>query len=116
MKILSDKLHGILDYLTVGAFLVAPTLFGLEGHAALLSYALSAIHFTMTALTNMELGIVRIIPMKLHSIIEMLVGPTLVLVGLLGGQILGADSLIFTAAGLAIIAVWFLSEYKGFAS
>lgn len=45
---------------------------------ALISYTLAVIHLTMTLLTNMPLGVIKIIPMKLHSIVE-LVGPVLII-------------------------------------
>ena len=38
MKIISPKLHGLLDFFVVLAFLVAPKVFGLEGGAAYLAY------------------------------------------------------------------------------
>src|SRR5216684_1213313 len=82
MKIISDTAHGILDYLTVAIFALAPGVLGLTGFAALVSYALAAIHLIMTLLTNMPLGVVKIIPMRLHALVEMLVGPVLVVAAL----------------------------------
>ena len=73
MKVVSDTAHGILDYLTVAIFALAPGILGLTGFAALVSYALAAIHLIMTLLTNMPLGVVKIIPMRLHALVEMLV-------------------------------------------
>jgi hypothetical protein len=67
MKVITDTNHGILDYVTVALFALAPSLFGFAGTAALISYALAAIHLTMTLLTDMPLGVIKIIPMKLHS-------------------------------------------------
>jgi hypothetical protein len=63
MKVISDTAHGILDYLTVAIFALAPGVLGLSGFAALVSYALAAIHLVMTLLTNMPLGVLKIIPM-----------------------------------------------------
>jgi hypothetical protein len=51
MKVISDTAHGILDYLTVAIFALAPSILGLTGFAALVSYALAAIHLVMTLLT-----------------------------------------------------------------
>ena len=83
MKILSDTTHGILDYLTVVLFVLAPSPFGFSGTAAIISYALAGIHLAMTLLTNVPLGVVKIIPIKLHAVVEMLVGPVLVIGALL---------------------------------
>jgi ABC-type uncharacterized transport system permease subunit len=78
VKIISDTANGILDYLTVAIFVLAPSILGLTGFAALVSYALAAIHLAMTLLTDMPLGAIKIIPMRLHA----LVGPVLLVAAL----------------------------------
>jgi hypothetical protein len=80
MKVISDPIRGILDYLTVAIFALAPSLLGFGGVAALISYSLAGIHLAMTLLTDMPLGLVKLIPMKLHALVEMIVGPGLILV------------------------------------
>lgn len=111
MKILSDTTHGILDYLTVALFVLAPSLFGFTGTAAIISYALAGIHLAMTLFTNMPLGIIKIIPMKLHAFVEMLVGPVLVIGALAVPALVTGGRAFFIAAGLVICAVWLLSHY-----
>jgi hypothetical protein len=111
MKILSDTTHGILDYLTVALFVLAPSLFGFSGTAAIISYALAGIHLAMTLFTDMPLGVVKIIPMKLHAFVEMLVGPVLVVGALaLPALVIGGRG-FFIAAGILIFVVWLLSHY-----
>src|ERR1700722_9468633 len=80
MKFIDNKLHGILDYITVGAFAAIPAVLGLEGTPAYLSYTLAFVHFVMTALTNFEYGIVKFLSLKLHKWVELAVGPTLVVI------------------------------------
>jgi hypothetical protein len=111
MKIISDTTHGILDYLTVAIFVLAPGVLGLTGFAALVSYALAAIHLVMTLLTNMPLGVLKIIPIRLHSVVEMLVGPVLVVAALALPNLLGDKRGFFLVMGLVILAVWLLSSY-----
>ena len=111
MKVLSDTTHGILDYLTVALFVLAPSLFGFSGTAALISYALAGIHLAMTLFTNMPLGVVKIIPMKLHAFVEMLVGPVLVVGALAVPALVTGGQGFFVAAGIVIFAVWLLSRY-----
>jgi hypothetical protein len=111
MKILSDTAHGILDYVTVAVFALAPSLLGLTGTAALISYALAVIHLAMTVLTDMPLGVIKIIPLKLHALVELAVGPVLV-VGALGlPSFFAGGQAFFVAAGVAIFLVWLLSNY-----
>jgi hypothetical protein len=111
MKVISDTVHGILDYLTVAIFALAPSILGLTGFAALASYALAAIHLAMTLLTNMPLGVIRVIPMRLHALVEMLVGPILVVAALALPTMLGDRREFFLVMGLVILAVWLLSGY-----
>src|SRR5271169_6095631 len=111
MKVISDTTHGILDYLTVAIFALAPGVLGLTDLAALVSYALAAIQLVMTLLTIMPLGVLKIIPMRLHALVEMLVGPVLVVAALVLPTILGDKREFFLVMGLVISAVWLLSSY-----
>jgi hypothetical protein len=111
MKIISDTTHGILDYVTVALFALAPSVLGLTGTAALISYALAIIHLTMTVLTDMPLGIVKIIPIKLHALVELVVGPVLVVGALALPTLFAGGQAFFVAAGVVIFAVWLLSNY-----
>lgn len=112
MKVITDITHGILDYVTVALFAIAPSLLGFGGTAALISYALAAIHLAMTLLTDMPLGVIKIIPMKLHSIVEMLVGPILVIGALALPSLVTGGRWFFVVAGAMIFVVWLLSEYS----
>jgi hypothetical protein len=111
MKIISNPVHGILDYLTVAIFALAPSLFGFGGVAAVISYGLAGIHLAMTLLTDMPLGPVKLIPIKLHALVEMIVGPVLILAALLLPAIFDGGREFFLVMGFVILAVWFLSGY-----
>ena len=112
MKIISIKNHGFLDYLTVALFALIPSVFGFEGIPAYLSYGLAAIHLIMTLLTNFPMGAAKVIPVKLHKIVETIVGPVLIVAPWLLGF---SDNLtaryVFIAMGLIIIAVGLLTDY-----
>lgn len=111
MKIISDSTHGILDYVTVVLFALAPSLLGLAGTAALISYALAVIHLTMTLLTDMPLGVIKVIPLKLHALVELAVGPVLVVGALVLPSLFAGGQAFFVAAGVVIFLVWLLSNY-----
>jgi hypothetical protein len=111
MKVISATTHGILDYLTVAIFVLAPSLLGLGSVATLLSYGLAVIHLAMTLLTDMPLGPVKLIPMTLHAFVEMLVGPVLVTSALLLPAIFDGGREFFLVMGFVIFAVWLSSDY-----
>lgn len=112
MKIISDQMHGVLDYVTVIIFALAPSVLGFAGVAAVVSYALAIIHLAMTLATNMPLGVVKLVPMKLHSIVELVVGPVLLVGGLLAPTLTTASRTFFVVMGVVIFAVWLLSSYS----
>ena len=111
MKVISDTTHGILDHLTVALFAIAPSLLGLTGTAAQIPYALAGIHLAMTLLTDMPLGVVKIIPMKLHALVELVVGPVLVVGALALPALVAGGQIFYVVMGVLIFVVWLLSHY-----
>jgi hypothetical protein len=110
-KVISDQMHGILDYLTVAIFALAPGVVGLTGVASIVSYALAIIHLAMTVATKMPLSLVKIVPMKLHAIVELIVGLVLVVGGLLAPTFPTDARAFFVVMGVLIFFVWLLSTY-----
>jgi len=113
MKIISSRLHGILDYLMVVFLLASPILFEMENPLAGFIYGLAAIHFLLTVLTKFELGIIRIIPLAVHGLIEFFVSVALVLVSFWfnkNGNETGYYYCLFLA--LAIMLLFVLTDYR----
>src|SRR5256885_17237879 len=74
-KPISARVHGVLDYATVAAFLNAPMVFGFSGATgATILYWLSGIHLLMTGCTDFPLGVFKWIPSKIHGAIEVVAG------------------------------------------
>lgn len=114
MKVISPRMHGYLDFLTVILFLLAPTLFGLNQIPALLAYSLAAIHLLVTLTSDFPFGIVKLIPFPVHGWIERVVGPALIAVPFILG--FATDEVarnFYIAAGLVIIVVGVLTDYQG---
>jgi len=110
-KPINENLHGFLDYVTAIGFAVLPAILAVGGYAAWLCYALAVIHLIMTLLTRMNGGVFKIIPIRLHAFVELMVGPTLILAGLLGSSVLGPEAWVFLPAGVLIFLVWLFSDY-----
>ena len=121
MSLIPPRLHGILDYVTVVFFLLAPTLFSntLFGGTITLCYVLAVVHLTMTLLTDFPLGMAEVISLGVHGVVELIVSIALVVLpwilapafqkGLTGGQ--GAQW-FYTIVGVVIFAVWVLTDYS----
>ena len=113
MKILSPRIHGYLDYVVVAWFLAAPMLFGLTGIAANISYALAIIHLGLTVLTAFPLGVIKVISLQFHGIIEFIVSFALIaLPWLLGFASIASARNFYIASGIAIFIVWLITRYQ----
>lgn len=113
MKPISPKVHGILDYVTVALFALAPTVFGLDGLPAKISLTLAGVHLLMTVFTAMPLGVVKAIPFKVHGAVELGVGLTLIaLPWMLGFAQVDTARNFYLAIGIVILIVVMLTDYR----
>lgn len=110
MKIISREANAALDYLTVAIFVLAPTIIGLTGTSAIVSYVLAVVHLSMTLVTDMPFSLVKIVSIRLHALVELMVGPVLVIGGLLL-ELPTSARMFFVAMGVIIFVVWLLSGY-----
>ena len=114
MKVISPRVHGYLDFLTVALFLLAPTLLGLSQLPAMLAYSLAAVHLIVTLTSDFPFGVIKLIPFTIHGWIEHLVGPSLIALPFIFGF---ADEEIarnfYIAVGIVIIIIGILTDYKG---
>ena len=116
MKIITPRIHGYLDFLTVVLFLLAPTLLGLSQLPAILAYAIAAIHLIVTLTSDFPFGAVKLIPFTIHGWIEHLVGPSLIALPFIAGFANeGAARNFYIGIGLVIIVVGILTDYQGVA-
>lgn len=76
MKIISTKAHGYIDYIMGIMLLVSPSLFNLdmENIQSIILYVAGATIIFYSLLTSYEVGIIKVIPMKIHLILDILSG------------------------------------------
>lgn len=113
MKILSPFVHGILDFVVVIAFAVAPTVLGFAGTPRVTCYVLAVVHAAMTLITAFPLGAIKIIPFPVHGLIELCAAVFIILAPWILGFTDGLDAkYFFVAAGIVILVVVLLTDYK----
>ena len=113
MKILNPYVHGILDFVVVIAFALAPTVLGFAGTPRTLCYVLAALHAAMTLLTAFPLGAIKIIPFPTHGVIELVAAVFIILAPFLLGFTDGLDAKYFyVGAGITILVVVLLTDYR----
>ena len=76
MKIISRKVHAVLDYLSAIILIAAPWLFHFDSSPAGRNVAIAAgaVIFLMSLLTAYEGGLFRSIPMSMHLNADLLLG------------------------------------------
>ncbi len=109
MRVLTPRVHRMLDFATVAAFALVPSLLGFAGLAATLSYGLAVVHLALTLATRFPGG-AGFVALPIHGVIELIVGVSLILLPLVMGWA-GAARSFYVAAGLVILVVWALSAY-----
>ena len=113
MKVISPRIHGYLDFLTVVIFLLAPTLLGLSQLSAILAYGLAVVHLIVTLASDFPFGIVKLIPFTVHGWIEHMVGPLLIAIPFIlnfSDEDLARN--FYIAMGIIIIIVGVLTDYQ----
>lgn len=113
LELIDNYIHGIIDYLIVFIFGLSPVLFGFGDAASNIAYVSSGFILLLTILTQYRMGVIGLIPMRLHGIIELLLPPVLILspwVFNFSGNILERN--FFVAMGLVVYVVHMLSMYN----
>ncbi len=110
---LKAKAHGVLDYIVVIFLFASPTLFNLPMTTSIFTYILGFVHLGLTVTTDFPLGLVKLIPLKIHGIIELVVSFALVgaafVLQAMDGPIAKYFYLSFAAA---VFLTWLMTDYK----
>ncbi|MBA3828122.1 MAG: hypothetical protein H0X33_04225 [Taibaiella sp.] len=112
MKILSPRLHGIIDYLVIVFLFLSPKMFGMTGFPATFTYILGSVHLLLTILTIYPLGIIRVIPFRVHGVIEVLVSLVLFWMALMQFGDIPLVRNYYIGFSIAVFIVWLITNYK----
>jgi hypothetical protein len=112
-KPITPRVHGILDYASVVAFLNAPMVFGFHGTPAVVVYWLAGIHLLMTGCTDFPLGFFKFIPFRIHGAIDLVAGIFLLVAPwLLGFSDNAAARNFFIAMAVITFVVVAMTDYS----
>ncbi len=78
MKLFSTRTHGILDFISVGTLLALPRLFGWSKQTTSLLTNIALGTFIASLLTRYEFGLFKVLPMKGHLLMDVLVSLVLI--------------------------------------
>jgi len=111
MKIISTKVHAVIDYVLIVFLLLAPTLFDMSGLLAGFTYGLGIVHLGLTLCTAFSGGIFMFVPFSVHGLIEIIVGIALIICAYTIFRSSDFGKLFYTSLGTAILLVWLLTDY-----
>lgn len=111
-KLLDGRKHGYIDYAYGAVLLLAPTLFGIRESAGALCYMMGAAVLILSLLTRYPLGAIKAIPFTAHGWVELVAAFfMLASISLFGFE--GVAYNFFMVMSIAVMAVWFLTDYVG---
>ncbi|MEP1610759.1 MAG: hypothetical protein ABJL72_02440 [Roseobacter sp.] len=106
-RFITKSIHAYLDYPVAIGLIAMPFLFGL-GEVNMLAFWLSVVTgiaaFFLTVLTDHHLGLLRILPYRLHLAVDGIVGIVFVIAPLLLG-FSGIEFWYYMALGVTVLAV-----------
>ena len=112
MRFVTKDIHAYLDYPVAIVLMIAPFALGLgaSNPAALyISPIVGVAAFLLTVFTDHRLGVVRVLPYKLHLAVDLMVGLAFLAVPfILGFE--GLDALYYWANGATVVMVIALSK------
>lgn len=107
MKFVTKRIHAFLDYPVAVALITLPFLLGLGSSnplALYLSVVTGVAAFLLTLLTDHHLGVFRVIPYKVHLIVDLLVAIVFILAPIVLA-FSGLDAYFYWINGIAVLIV-----------
>lgn len=110
MRLIPASVHRSLDMTAVIGLLAVPVLLEMKGPPAFVSYALAAIHLIVTLSTKFPDTGHKPLSLRVHGVIELIVGIILIALPWLAHWDSTARS-YYIAVGVILLLVWGTSNY-----
>ncbi|MFS4445921.1 hypothetical protein [Maribacter sp. 2307UL18-2] len=107
MKFITKRIHALLDYPVALALIVLPFLLGLGESNPLalqLSMATGIAALVLTILTDHHLGILKVVPYRVHLMVDFLVAVVFILAPFIF-SFEGMDAYYYWSNGIAVLIV-----------
>jgi hypothetical protein len=113
-KLIPPKVHGVLDFASAFALIAFALILGGSRLAVATGIVLGAVLIVVSLLTDYPLGVIRVIPFKLHSAGDYVGAFTLIAAPFILGF---ADddatlSALYVITGVALVAVSLATDYE----
>lgn len=102
--IFTRKFHAYIDYPVALGLIAMPFLFGFEGAAFGLSVLTGVAALVLTLITDHETGVIKVLPYKLHLLVDGLVGAAFIAAPFVLG-LSGLAMAYYLVLGVTVLAV-----------
>lgn len=107
LRFVTKRIHAYLDYPVAVTLMIAPFLLDLGGSHPLakwLAVGTGVAAFVLTLLTDHHLGLIKVLPYRVHLIIDFLVGVVFLAAPMLFG-FTGRDAIFYWVNAIAVLTV-----------
>ena len=110
---ISPRLHGLLEYAFAPVWAIAPSTLDLHGLPAVLAYQIAAGILVLAVLTDYPMGLLRVVPFRVHGWIDALATPAVLGAPWLAGFSGQPDARnLFAVFGTTAIVVTALTDFR----
>ena len=113
MSVITPQAHGLYDVYIICMLFLSPILWGMTGEPRWILWSLCLIHFLVVFFSNFGYGIVKLLPMKVHGYLELLVGLSLPFMPYVFNFANRPNERhFFNGAAFLLLVFWFLTDYR----
>jgi hypothetical protein len=112
MKIISPKVHAILDYAVVLLLFCAPFVFNFGTAITIFTLALAFIHLFMTLITDFPGGLIALLGLRVHGLVELAVSVLLMIFALVADLEQAIESYFYIAFSATVFITWLFTDYN----
>jgi hypothetical protein len=114
-KPIGPTAYGVIDYAFATLNMLAPSLFGLRGPARAICYSFAASQGLLNALTDHPLGLRKVVPLRIHRMLETPYVPAILLLPWLTGALRRRNARLYFASFFAMAATnYLLTDYNAY--
>ena len=113
MRVITPQAHGMFDLYIICMLFLAPILWGMTGEPRWILWSLCLIHFLVVLTSKFTYGVVKLLPMQIHGLLELLVGLSLPFMPFVFGFADRPNERhFFFGASFLLLVFWFLTDYS----
>lgn len=111
MKLINQKIHGIIDYGVVVFLWSSASLLAFTPWVGKFTFVLGFVHLLLTVFTDFPAGGFKVLPFRIHGFIELLVAIALVTLPWFL-TLNSVDKIFYVAFGAAVFFTWIVTDYN----